>query len=66
MVRASPQIHDARVRPLGGPAPSRPGRFVLYWMQQSQRAGGNHALEHAIQRANALKLPAQRAGVFPP
>lgn len=28
------------------------GRFTLYWMQQSQRAECNHALEFAIQRAN--------------
>ncbi|HXU64818.1 MAG TPA: deoxyribodipyrimidine photo-lyase [Polyangia bacterium] len=56
MVRPSPQVHDARVRPLGG-EPARGGRFVLYWMQQSQRATGNHALEHAVQRANALGLP---------
>ncbi|MES1208994.1 MAG: deoxyribodipyrimidine photo-lyase [Pseudomonadota bacterium] len=52
----SAQIHDARVRSLGG-RPGRGGRFVLYWMQQSQRASGNHALEYAIQRANALSLP---------
>ena len=37
--------------------PARRGRFVLYWMQQSQRAAGNHALEYAVQRANALRLP---------
>jgi deoxyribodipyrimidine photo-lyase len=52
----SPRIHDARVRPLVE-RPARRGRFVLYWMQQSQRADGNHALEHAVQRANALRLP---------
>jgi deoxyribodipyrimidine photo-lyase len=52
----SPRIHDARVRPLADP-PARDGRFVLYWMQQSQRAAGNHALEYAVQRANALGLP---------
>ncbi len=28
------------------------GRYTLYWMQQSQRAECNHALEFAIQRAN--------------
>jgi deoxyribodipyrimidine photo-lyase len=33
------------------------GRYVLYWMQQSQRATANHALEYAILRANALGLP---------
>mgnify|MGYP000588526988 CR=1 FL=1 len=30
------------------------GRDVLYWMQQSQRAAYNHALEYAVQQANAL------------
>lgn len=34
-----------------------PGSFVLYWMQQSQRAEYNHALEYAIGQANELKLP---------
>ncbi|HVV15731.1 MAG TPA: deoxyribodipyrimidine photo-lyase [Polyangia bacterium] len=56
MSGASAQIHDARVRSLGG-RPARGGRFVLYWMQQSQRASSNHALEYAVQRANALGLP---------
>jgi len=56
MTNGSRQIHDARVRPLNERAPRR-GRFVLYWMQQSQRADGNHALEYAVQRANALALP---------
>ncbi|MFC1814866.1 deoxyribodipyrimidine photo-lyase [Thermodesulfobacteriota bacterium] len=30
------------------------GGYVLYWMQQSQRAEYNHALEYAVQQANAL------------
>jgi deoxyribodipyrimidine photo-lyase len=30
------------------------GRYVLYWMQQSQRAEMNHALEYAVQEANRL------------
>jgi deoxyribodipyrimidine photo-lyase len=30
------------------------GKYVLYWMQQSQRAENNHALEYAIQAANRL------------
>ena len=30
------------------------GKYVLYWMQQSQRAECNHALEYAIQQANDL------------
>ncbi len=35
----------------------RRGDYVLYWMQQSQRAKWNHALEYAIARANELELP---------
>ena len=37
--------------------PVRAGRFVLLWIQAAQRAGCNHALEHAIDRANELALP---------
>jgi deoxyribodipyrimidine photo-lyase len=37
--------------------PPGPGRYVLYWMQQSQRARCNHALEFAVARADALGLP---------
>ncbi len=33
------------------------GDYVLYWMQQSQRAEYNHALEYAVARANELSLP---------
>ncbi|MDI9433272.1 MAG: deoxyribodipyrimidine photo-lyase [Planctomycetota bacterium] len=33
------------------------GQYVLYWMQASQRAEWNHAMEYAIDRANALKMP---------
>ncbi|MFP4057323.1 MAG: deoxyribodipyrimidine photo-lyase [Candidatus Brocadiia bacterium] len=33
------------------------GQYVLYWMQASQRAEWNHALEHAIDRANELGQP---------
>jgi len=35
----------------------RDGNYVLYWMQQSQRAEYNHALEFAVQEANRLKKP---------
>jgi len=31
------------------------GKYVLYWMQQSQRADYNHALEYAVQQANRLR-----------
>ena len=30
------------------------GDYVLYWMQEAQRAEYNHALEYAVQRANEL------------
>ncbi len=33
------------------------GRYVLYWMQAAQRAESNHTLEHAIDKANELKVP---------
>ena len=35
----------------------RRGRYVLYWMQQSQRASFNPALEYAIEMANCDGLP---------
>ncbi len=35
----------------------RTGRYVLYWMQQSQRAEQNHALEYAVGVANEKDLP---------
>jgi deoxyribodipyrimidine photo-lyase len=38
-------------------APIRRGRYVLYWMQASQRTRCNHALEFAAARANALGQP---------
>jgi deoxyribodipyrimidine photo-lyase len=38
-------------------APERPGDYVLYWMQNSQRAEFNPALEVAIAEANRLGLP---------
>ncbi len=33
------------------------GRYVVYWMQQSQRSEFNPALEYAIARANELEWP---------
>lgn len=39
-------------------APVRPDRrYVLYWMQASQRAHFNPALEYAIEQANNLDVP---------
>ena len=49
-------IQPTRVQPLNHHTIAS-GRYVLYWMQASQRADCNHALEHAIARANALDLP---------
>lgn len=36
---------------------SRPGRYLLYWMQAAQRSDWNHALEYAIIQANQQKIP---------
>lgn len=49
-------IHPERIRALND-RPVNTGRYVLYWMQASQRAEYNHALEYAIERANELSLP---------
>jgi len=50
-------IDPARIQSLND-APRRPAAsYVLYWMQQSQRAADNPALEHAIAEANDLGLP---------
>ncbi len=49
-------IHAARIHGLND-KPIRKGGFVLYWMEQSQRAEWNHALEYAVEQANGLKLP---------
>ena len=49
-------IHPERVRKLKD-QPLQKGRFVLYWMQASQRVEYNHALEYAIREANEQNLP---------
>jgi deoxyribodipyrimidine photo-lyase len=49
-------IHPERVRAANAEDVRR-GKYVLYWMQASQRAEANHALEYAIGRANELGLP---------
>jgi deoxyribodipyrimidine photo-lyase len=50
-------IENARIRSLNDDAPDSSGRYVLYWMQNSQRAYFNHALEHAIRLANDANQP---------
>ncbi|MCR4391422.1 MAG: deoxyribodipyrimidine photo-lyase [Candidatus Acetothermia bacterium] len=49
-------VEPERVRFLND-RPVRQGRYVLYWMQASQRASGNPALEHAVALGNDLGLP---------
>ncbi|UCB53343.1 MAG: deoxyribodipyrimidine photo-lyase [Candidatus Zixiibacteriota bacterium] len=49
-------IHQERVKLLNKEDP-KAGRYVLYWMQASQRTEYNHALEYSILRANEAKKP---------
>ncbi len=50
-------IQPERIQYLNGKAVRRGGDFVLYWMQASQRAEENHALEFAAAQANELGRP---------
>ena len=52
----SPMIEETRIRLLNAD-PVVDGKWVLYWMQASQRTRCNHALEYAIGRANELSQP---------
>lgn len=52
----TPFIHPDRVRCLNS-QPWRAGRYVLYWMQQAQRARDNPALLFACGQAQRLGLP---------
>ncbi|MGQ9476682.1 MAG: deoxyribodipyrimidine photo-lyase [Actinomycetota bacterium] len=49
-------IQEERIKILrpGNPVP---GRYVLYWMQASQRVVYNHALEYGVEWANRLRIP---------
>src|SRR4051812_11940195 len=49
-------IDPERIRQLNDD-PIKDNRYVLHWMQQSQRTRFNHALEYAVERANALDQP---------
>ena len=49
-------VEDPRVSVRRGGAPAR-GRCVVYWMQRAQRGRDNHALDSAVNVANALGLP---------
>lgn len=50
-------IQSSRLRVLKDAPPNPAGTYVLYWMQQSQRAGCNPALEFAVEQADELGLP---------
>lgn len=58
-------IQPSRIQILND-LPVKAGRFVLYWMQQSQRADWNHALEFATGEANRLRLPLVTVFAFTP
>lgn len=45
-------MNENRIRLLNDEAPDSSGKYVLYWMQQSQRAHANPALEYAVRLAN--------------
>ncbi|MBL8175870.1 MAG: deoxyribodipyrimidine photo-lyase [Bryobacterales bacterium] len=48
---------DPRVRILNEAPARENARYVLYWAQMNRRAESNHALLHAVEMANARKLP---------
>ncbi|HVT88851.1 MAG TPA: deoxyribodipyrimidine photo-lyase [Tepidisphaeraceae bacterium] len=50
-------IQPSRIKELNNRSPASAGRYVVYWMQQSQRTQFNHALEYAVTRANELSQP---------
>jgi deoxyribodipyrimidine photo-lyase len=54
---AGAMIHAERLEDLNDAPERQDARYVLYWMQQAQRVATNHALEFALERANALGLP---------
>lgn len=51
------RLDQRRVSALNSRAPDTDGCCVVYWMQHSQRADENPALERAVAHANACNLP---------
>jgi deoxyribodipyrimidine photo-lyase len=51
------QEQEPRMQVWRGGECDEDGKYVLYWMQRSQRARENHALNTAIVLANELKVP---------
>ncbi|MFH1983120.1 MAG: deoxyribodipyrimidine photo-lyase [Pseudomonadota bacterium] len=49
-------VPPGRIQALNDRPPAK-GRYVLYWMQQSQRVPMNHALAFAVEAANERRLP---------
>jgi deoxyribodipyrimidine photo-lyase len=56
MMAKSEMIQKERIKVLNRKEIKK-GKYVLYWMQASQRAEYNHALEFAILEANELRQP---------
>ncbi len=54
--REKMMIQETRIQKLNSKG-LRTGGYVLYWMQQSQRAEYNHALEYAVGEADRQGLP---------
>jgi photolyase PhrII len=52
-------LDDYRIHAPSDSKPRHGGEFVLYWMQTTQRAHDNFALNFAIEQADALGLPLQ-------
>jgi deoxyribodipyrimidine photo-lyase len=50
-------LDHARLRPLNRRPERTAGAYVLYWMQAARRLAHNHALDHALARARALRRP---------
>tara|TARA_B100001245_G_scaffold236510_1_gene227929 strand:+ start:3763 stop:5043 length:1281 start_codon:yes stop_codon:yes gene_type:complete len=50
------EIHEERIRFLNDKQAKPEGQYVLYWMQQSQRAEWNQALEYAVQQSAEMDL----------
>ncbi len=56
MSKSIAMIQESRIHHLSD-GESIGGKYVLYWMQQSQRVSCNHALEFATRKANEYALP---------
>ena len=53
-------ILEERIKQLNAKNTAMERPYVVYWMQSSQRAEYNHALEYAIRQANRLEETAGR------